>query len=875
MSNPVVSVSNVIGVPADPALTRRTFTRIDFSEQDFDTYGEGEFDPTYAGISFDPTGKGEQFYLWVPYDDTQGNPVASPFDMVNDEAWNVIKTQRSGFITAVASVMPNLITPSTLLVDNGIYTLDTFIGGQFAFTPPGVEAVEAFNWVIDEAQSVTLGRTTGDIYKYAQVGAFWGAQYTSIKSKDDGDASNNTVIMTLNNPPVAGGPPYPVGAPLYAAPSGDWIPGDGTGLVVGGAFMLMLNVVPIYTGTDDVNNSEDNPWTIDIEFGDLILQLDATGQLTAKYKPGVSTEEDTTVINLTQGKAKQGPPQQQHLETDPYILTVYPVWNGVVVQDGVQSSDASTKVASGYVRKLKEPSILNEPYSTGFDPTAPADVEVGVGVAPEDNVLVNFGTSMTITAKNCRFEVAYLPLFFSPYCWFDEWLIASDDIAGVVDFTYNVYALWTKNGTAAELEPPVVNVSPVAGPVADSSYYYIKWRLQSEPIAGPVTAPRPSRFAGEIFGEILEIQEARAFPIKNGNGSFDISFVGGTAADPAPLANWYDYIQSVNVTVSKDGSNGSITVDKYGFAGQDAATIQDIGAIVLAASGGDGTVAGDIFYGLALGTGEGASPDGATWTIPLVGLEKKMDDIALILAPYLDGELLSNAIDYLCRYAGIVDNQAFANVGPDAPISLQVSEAIESPRYDWKSGTSVRSAMDDVMRTTSHKMVVRDGVAFFYELDPATGLPFVGSLGPDWEPSYPDTRILAVDQTPDFEDLRNEIVVLGLVSVKGGQGAKQEVPEFPRIVTRQNVTVPDIPWAKSVVDNMTGVYEDETQIDEYADTLQGIAQTYEVLGRITIPGNASIKPYDRWGNFVIYSITHNIDLVSKTWTTDLELSSST
>lgn len=869
MSNPVVNVTNTIAIPPDPTLTRRTFSRIDFSKQDIETYGEGEFDPTYAGVTFDPSGKGERFFLWVSFDDTQMNPGTAPFDMVTDEAWEVIKLQPSAFVTAVNSVMPALITPSKLLVDNGIYTLDGVIGAQFAFTPPGSNGVEAFNWVVDEAQGVTVGRTTTDMYKYAQVGAFWGRQYVTVKSKDDSDASNNTVIMTLNNPPVAGGPPYPPGAPLYAAPSGDWIPGDGTKLVVNGAFMLMLNVVTLQSGTDDVNNSEDNPWTIDIEFGDLLLKLDATGQLSAKYKAGVSTEEDTTVINLTQGKAKQGPPQQDNLDSDPYIIVVYPVWNGVVIMDGVQSSKASTGVASGYVRKLKEPSILEAPYSTGFDPSAPADVEVGVGTGAE-SVVVDFGNSLTLTAKGCRFELAYLPLFFSPYCWFDEWLVASDDISGVVDFTYNVYALWTKNGTAAELEAPTVNLSPTAGPVADSSYYYVKWRLQSEPITGPVTAPRPSRFAGEIFASILEIEEERAFPIKNGNGNFDITFVGGTAADPAPLGNWYDYIQNVSVTVSIDGSSGSISVDKYGFAGQDAATIQSIGAIVLSATGGDGTVAGDIFYGFGMGIGDGATNDGATWTIPLVGLEKKMDDIALILAPYLDGELLSDAIDYLCRYAGIIDNQAFANVGPDAPVSLQTSEAIESPRYDWKSGTSVRSAMDDVMRTTSHKMVVRDGVAFFYELDPLSGWPYI--LGVDWEPNYPSTRIITVDQTPDFEDLRNEIVVLGLVNVKGGQGTKQEVPEFPRVETRQNVTVPDIPWAKSIVDNMTGVFDDENPIDKYADRLAGQLQVYEVLGRLSIPGNAGIKPYDRWGSFVIYSVTHNIDLVSKTWTTDLELS---
>lgn len=851
MSNPVATIGNVVLAPADPKLTRKTFTRIVYSEQNFFVYGEGEFDPSYSGITFDPEGKGERFFMFVPLIDVEGAAASvSPFDMVSDNAWlETINKSASGFVTAVKSVMGKLLIPSTLLVDNGIYTDGL---AMTAFTPPGSVGVEAFNWIIETAQGSVVGPATTELYRYGQVGAFWGSQYVTIKSKDDENASNNEVIMKLNNPPVAG----------YAAPTGDWIPGDGTELVVQGAFQLMLNVVPHRVGLASVNDAQDNAWTIKIEFGDIDMELNQTGALVTKYKPGISTEENAFVVNLTQGKAKQGPPQQQHIDDkDPYIITVYPVWNGIVVQDGAQDSRSSVGASSTFVPKQKAPSILEAPYSSGFDPTAPADVEVGVGAGPS-SVVVDFGSDLTVTANNCRFEVAYLPAFFVPKCWFDEWFVASDDIPGTVDFTYNVYPIWTKNGTTTTLTPaPSITQSPVAGPIADSSYYYIKWRLEN-------TAP--ARFGGEIFGSIVEIEEERDFPIKNGNGNFDLTWFGGTPADPASTGDWRDYIQSISVNISLDGSSGQIVVDKYGAAGQDAATIQDIGGITISATGGNGTVAGSIFQGLALGAGENASTDGSTWTIPLVGLEKKLDDIALILAPFLDGFLLSDAIDYLARYAGIIDDTAFA---PNAAlINLQVSEDVNTARYDWKSGTSVRSALDDVMNSTLHNYVVRDGKIFFYELNGLTGFPILP--GPDRQPDYPSTRIMQVDHNPDFDDLRNEIVVIGLEGVKGGQGTNQNIPTFPRVENRSSVTTPDVPWAKSIVQNLPGI-NTALQVSEQADKLRNTLRTYDVLGRVTIPGNADIKPYDTWGTFLIFSVTHNLDFTTKTWTTDLELHAKT
>jgi hypothetical protein len=311
-------------------------------------------------------------------------------------------------------------------------------------------------------------------------------------------------------------------------------------------------------------------------------------------------------------------------------------------------------------------------------------------------------------------------------------------------------------------------------------------------------------------------------------------------------------------------------VDKYGIAGQEAVAIQVIGALTIDATGGFGTVAGSIFQGLAMGVSENLTPDGATWNIPLVGLEKKFDDIILINVPFFDGYTVANAIDFLCRYAGVQYDLSAAPTA--ATVQLGISEDLNVPRFDWRSGTTVRTALEDVMKDTGFVYVVRDGKLYLYEQNATTGLPTF--LGPDRNPggaTYPNTKVTAIDRTPDFEDLRNEIVVIALDAVTEGQNTNFALnPLVPRMKALSVTTTPDIPWAKSMSEGAPG-FLTQAKVDTYASKLERKARMYNITGRTTIPGNALIKPLDQWNGYGIISVTHNIDFQSKTWTTDLEL----
>lgn len=830
MSNPTVTIGNVIAAPADPQVIRKTFSRITYAEQEFNIYGANEFDDSRNNIAkFDPNKKGERFFMFLPLSET--NPTAPSFSY--NKPWEGLKNAPSGFITSRKSIMPRMFIPSRKYVDNGHKS--DWDNETMVFFPPegGSSAEEAFNW------------DSTYFADFISRGGISGQQYVIL------DGKNGTAEMTLDNSSSN---------PLTDI---DLIPNDGSELVGNGAFCLLLRT--FWSNPSELSSSalQQNDIFVNIEFGEFNLSLSQTGALTIKYLAGGSSEEKTYVINLTAGKAKDAPPQTQQISEDYYLITVYPVWNGIVVQDGFQQS-LETQGQSTFIKKKQGAGILQPEYSSPFNPTSPPSpstgVEVGIGVG-DTLVKPLMGDSITISANYCKVLVAYLPIFFNNNCSFDDWVLATDSDPGNVEFTYNVYPIWTANGTSYELNPaPQLIKSTIATPDAGLSYYYVPWVLKE-------TNDLYSRYAGEIFGAIFEIIEEIKTPIKNGNGGFEIKYTGGDAGDSTPTGDWTDYIQSLSVTTSIDGSSGEITVDKYGIAGQDASVTQSIGAITIDATGGFGTLAGNIFKGFAIGINDNKTSDGATWSIPLVGLEKKLDDIALILAPYMDGYILSDAIDYLCRYAGLISDLANA---PTAGVKrLQATDDINTARYDWRPGTNVRSALDEVMESTLHRYVVRDGKIYFYELDPLTGWPIF--VGVDWSVSYPSTRMMQVDQSPNFDVIRNDIVIIGLEGVLEGSGTEMKaINNYPRVERRKSITSPDVPWAKSMVENMPGLVT-AAEIIQQADNVAALTSTYDILGKVTIAGNAQIRPYDTWGDYLIYSVTHNMDFQSKVWTTDLEL----
>ena len=829
MSNPVITFSDNIPLPTATDTVRKTFTMKIFDSIDFFIYPDGVSAGTY-----DPTAMGNEFYYWYMVKESLiGLPGPIPPDFIASGVWDGVQGSPSGFVTPNHSVMPKLFTPSTLMVDNGIEMPDHTQSSYWTTNYTTWHLL--FNWILDTFNGNAIDMTSGDWYKRAQIGSHFGSQYVSAKAKDDASGTN-TLVMHMISPTE---PP---------TPTGDW---DNSKLVVGGAFMLMLNILGTTPGQVGTQGLEDSRWSIVITFGDVTMTIADASTMTVE----IAGNDQKTTVNLAEGMSKEGPPQQTHMaDKPPLLIGVYPCWNGIMVVSGQQETPQVTNSAGTFCRKTSSASIQDPVYCTSwFDPHSPQNVEISV----DSNVLVDFGDTMTVTAKNCRFEIAYLPRFFNKKMKLDGWMLLSSNTPDST-YSYNIYTIYTANGTSFQfVAPPTLVDSGYPGAIDNTEYWYVTWEFISDS-----SNPIYNRFAGEIFGYVLETIQSNTFSIKNGNGSFELTWTGGTPGDSVSTT-WPDYIKNITVTIGIDGSSGNITVDKYGVAGQDAVANQSIGAVVLSAAGGADTVDGDIFYGLGMGVSNANTSGDSTWTIPLIGLEKKLDDIALINAPFMDGETLATAIDYLCRYAGISYNTAAANPS----LFLSASEEINSARFDWKSGTSVKTALEEVMQDVNHWYCVRDGAIFFYQLDDY-GLPV--TPGPDRSVGYDSTTIVSTDQTPDFEDLRNYLVGVALRKVPEGTGTKiQQTPTFPEIQAQQTSTVPDVPWAKCLVRVYPGAL-DATTLSGLVDKMTKMSSRYQLSGRLSIPGNASIKPYDLWGEFIVYSVTHNVDLQAKTWTTDLE-----
>jgi hypothetical protein len=822
-----------------------------FSDQNFYTYAAGE----WMSDDFDPSGKGEESFFFLPLTDSTYRPT-----FVNENVWSVgdsgepgLKNAPSGFVTSTYSIMPKLIVPSALLVDNGC----AGIVNMYAKTPDGDNL---FNW--------TYESSTPELATDFQWAGRQGARYVTIQDKQD-TVIGREVVISLVDPPD----PKP--------DTGEWNSTYGVienQLVVTGAFSLLLNITPLMPAKKSPTDVANDAWGVRIELlksndPQVIMQLQSSGSMNVNVVGegesggGLDYPGNVTVVQLAESKGKEGPPQLAQFTTIPYLLLVYPVWNGIIVSSGVQDVKNVVHTASTYCPKLKGKSILDEDYSEAFNPKEPEDIEVGVGTGAS-NVQVDFGDKIKITAKGCLVEAAYQPTFFSDGCLFETWFLSDSDEEDVVEYTYSVYPIWTKNGTDAEFNPnpPIVKSMDKEGSIEGTEYRVIQWNFDMS-LYG--------RWAGEIFGYYLLTLEENFYPLDNDNGSFALEWSGGSPGDPSSTGLWKDYIQSVTCSLDFDGSNGSVSVDKYGLAGQEAVATQCIGALELTVDDTDmpGTYPGKIFSGLAFGINEQDSADGSEWTVPLNGLEQKLEEIILINVPFFDGYSAYDVLTFLCNYGGI--DADFTNAPNATEHDLKASVDPSTPMMDFKTGTSVLAAINEIMDDLMYEFVIRDGKIYFYELDPDDGLPIssVYLSQPDWEPYYPTTKIQNVDRSYEFEDLRNELVVLAMQRSSGGSGTDlSNVPILPRIVRDTQTTTPTIPWSRPVLHPVRG-YLTDAAMDDALSKLKGDSKVYEVIGRTTIPGNAEIKPYHRWGDFVIRSVSHNVDLQSKTWTTDLEFAS--
>ncbi len=356
----------------------------------------------------------------------------------------------------------------------------------------------------------------------------------------------------------------------------------------------------------------------------------------------------------------------------------------------------------------------------------------------------------------------------------------------------------------------------------------------------------------------------------------------------------------MNVNISLDSSSGSITIDKYGIAGQRSVAEQNIGSLQLIAYGGypfnlanswsSEASAGEfdkqsgtddiLFTGIGMGAGTSESSDGATFNIPLEGRYRKLEDIVLINAPFFDGYDLIDVIQYLCKYAGFAFNPNVQFHGDSGILNQPIlsSELINTPLIDFQTGTSVQSALNELCELEALSFYIkRDGKIHFYTLG-QDGLP--DEPGYDWGDFYGSTDYTFImnnrDNTPDFADLRNKILGVAQKAVDASGNDIKDVPLFPTTALIDNVTNPTFPWQRYGMYPLQGVLNPDELTTYLTNKAKVLASKYLLSGGISLPvGNPYIEPYDQWTIegviYIVESVSHSMDFSSKTWTTSVTL----
>lgn len=833
--NPSVEIGSTMYTDQLNNFERKLYTRIQYAGEPFFILPPDSDDVFLVGQN--------SFFLY-PMQEYFTSAYQMPSFLAQESYSNGFAKTPTGFQTAQMSLMPKLLVPSQYLIDNGLK--DSIQEGVFNWSQGDLTRDKVSS---DDAQSsVVFIKALGNVYKEVRLNprnCFVPSEVSDIDTQQvvGGGAFQMAISFLDTDIPSQStrseGTAYP-----------DDYYSDGYNLA---------------SSTDDKIQPR-----LSIRLGDLEISLDMDGKCIASWITG---EKNTATINLVSGTGEECIPQAKAASTDrgkTFALTVYPLWDGVVIQSGVQTGTNLINSSSAYLPVIQQASLFEcadmkvreDGTKVPFDPENPDEIFIttnyqGKSVIPN---LGNASSELILTIYNCNCRVAFAPLFFHKRLKLIHAALGNRAVNGYT-YVYQAYPIWTDNGSQYKVDSPIAFTSNDQEGIAEFTEV-----LRSDDIVLSTENEEYSRVAGELFGEILEMKET----IPNTPYPEPEAYQNG-------IPNWSDYITSISISSTMESCTGSITFDRYGALDGDQASldekmVQNIGKISISANGcyntnasqsGDSS-SSDIFYGYTWTASENKSKDGADVTINLVGPEKRLEDIQLVNPPIFDGYKFVDVADYICKFAGVKANLANA----DQNVRLQMStDPIETVCFNWTTGMECRQALDQICKDTAHGYIPLDGEIFFFQRG-RDGIP--SYRGKQWT-DFSGENIQTVDTNPDFDNLRNEILLIAMRQVpeEALKDFPPEFPLFPITTMIKNTTNPVVPWPKRFCYTLPG-YLTQNKLDEIAGNVAASSSFYEIMGNTTIPG-ANIKVLDTFLDYIVIGVTQNIDLVSKTWTTSLNL----
>jgi hypothetical protein len=290
--------------------------------------------------------------------------------------------------------------------------------------------------------------------------------------------------------------------------------------------------------------------------------------------------------------------------------------------------------------------------------------------------------------------------------------------------------------------------------------------------------------------------------------------------------------------------------------------MQNVGAIQVALAGGANTIPGIVFTGLAMGNAQENSPDENHVRIPLRGRESKLDTdggIVLLGAPYFDGMDHRDAMTFLANYGAVPIDTSLAE-----PFPLISSLNLRNPIFDFPNGTGVNQAMETVSQSAGTIYYFdRFGTLIYFEAAKTTGR--------NW--NYPDLNLEQFSDEPDFQWLRDRIIIRSTVRAPGsnrfvpGNDPTEQIPIELVEVKVSMTSIPTFPWPRIGVYTIPQIVDSRAELIRLAYQMaKGIARPRSA-SRCQIPGNAQMELHDLINsNWLVTSISHNVDTQAKRWT---------
>lgn len=574
---------------------------------------------------------------------------------------------------------------------------------------------------------------------------------------------------------------------------------------------------------------------------------------------------------------------------------------------------------------------------------------------------IDFADTISVDFYKCLGRFAYCPIYFHRKIKFTlyfkgEYQSSSDDDG--MDKTYGVYRFYPLvcanigdntadewSGINSDGAQCVSNVRHVVDDDdLEESIYAVDFEFESSDF---------QRYPIEIFGAVAvyERQDFQ-FKVESDNGGFKFEkdimdvFTGFaedqkkfksckvTAPEDGSQNNWggdkkfFSLISNINVSASLDGVSGSMTLDGYPLKQGIKVFRQDqsIGEIDFAVSqkeidskGREVEKIHPIFsgYGMALSTNDG--DNNYNISVELVGINRKLEDMKLICAPFWDGDRLEMICAYFEEYAKIKikmidhtvtsyggaksvrtspyyngdehsdngwssDSHTICNSTEIAHPSFRVPRSCDwrSPSVNFNTGTSVIDALKQLGTMTGCVCVPQlDGSIVYYELN-NYGFPFYVDNQKSNIVEFEATDIISISMQPQLQNKYNSIATFGFLQRKNAQGkilAEENVQHGAFYSKTNDGNMPNVgvqyPWSRHSIGVESAMYTKMELAEVHANRVKMMtADIY--LGNMTVRGNTMVDHiYQKIKvcgvEYFVISIEHSVDLSSKVWTTSYQL----